>query len=126
MSSPLPANSVGFTLPPKLYDFLKYIALVILPGVAALIITLGTLLHWDGATVTAGVITAVDTFLGLVLGKSASNFKQEAPMVFGELVVKQKADGTPDGMGIIGYHENPVFKDKSQVLLNVRREQQLE
>lgn len=126
MSNPLPVSSVGFTIPPKLYDFLKYIALVILPAVAALVITLGTILHWDGSTVVAGVITAVDTFLGLVLGKSASNFRQQEPMVFGELVVKQDPDGIPNGMKLVGYHENFVFEDQSQVVLNVKREQKLE
>lgn len=125
MSSPLPANSTGFTIPPGVYDFLKYIALVILPAVAALVITLGTLLGWDQATVIAGGITAVDTFLGIILGKSSSNFKMQEPIVFGEIVVKQDADGTPNGMKIVGYHENFVFEDQSQVVMNVRREQTL-
>lgn len=126
MSNPLPVNSVGFTIPPKLYDFLKYVALVILPAVAALVLGLGVTLNWSAATVVAGVITLIDTFLGAILGKSASNFKQQEPMIFGDIVIQQEPDGRPVGMRIVGHHENFVFEDQSQVLLNVRREQTLE
>lgn len=126
MSNPLPVNSIGFTIPPRLYDFLKYVALVILPAVTALILGLGVTLNWSPSTTIAGVLTLVDTFLGVILGKSASNFKLQEPIVFGEIVVKQDPDGTPNGMKLVGYHENFVFEDQSQVVLNVRRQQTLE
>jgi putative holin Dp-1 len=119
-------GSTAFTIPPKLYDFLKYVALVLLPAAAALVITLGTILGWNAATVTAGVITAVDTFLGLILGKSATNFKQQGWNVFGDLVVTQDPEGVPTGMRLVGHQENPILEDQSQVVLNVRREQQIE
>jgi Putative phage holin Dp-1 len=115
-------TDTGFTLPPKLYDFLKWIALIVLPAVAALVITVGSLIHWDGAVVTAGVLTAVDTFLGLLLGKGSSNFAQS----FGDLIVQQDVDGTPMGLKVVGKHENPVFEDGGKVYLNVKREQLLE
>lgn len=121
-----PASSIGFTIPPKLYDFLKYVALVILPAVAALVLGLGVTLNWSPATTVAGILTLVDAFLGAILGKSSSNFKQQEPMTFGEIVVQQNRDGTPNGLRIVGYHENFVFEDQSQVVLNVKREQQLE
>ena len=101
-------DDTGFTIPPKFYDFLKYVALVVLPAVAALILGLGVTLSWGGATVTAGVITLVDTFLGAILGKSASNYKQQSPNVLGNLVVTQDPDGTPAGMRIDGTWENPA------------------
>lgn len=119
-------NNAGFTMPPKLYDFLKYVALVILPALAALVLGLGVTLNWSAATVTAGVITVVDTFLGAILGKSASNFKQQEAVVFGDLVVQQDHDGVPMGIKFVGHHENFVFEDQSQVLLNVKREQPMQ
>lgn len=122
----LPANETGFTIPPKLYDFLKYVALVILPAVSALILGLGVTLNWTPATVVAGVITLVDTFLGAILGRSASNFKQQTPIVFGELMIQQDLDGTPIGMRLVGHHENFVFEDQSQVLLDVKRERPIQ
>jgi len=125
VSNPLPVNNTGFTIPPKLYDFLKYVALVILPAVAALILGLGVVLNWSPATGVAGVIALVDTFLGAILGKSASNFKQEMPIVFGDLVIKQDPEGTPLGMKFVGHHENFIFEEGKPVLLNVKREQEL-
>jgi hypothetical protein len=116
-------DNSGFTIPPKLYDFLKWLALVVLPAVAALVLGLGVLLHWDSATVTAGIVTLVDTFLGAVLGKSSSNFKFQNTL--GDLVIGSNDDGTVGAMKIIGEMENPVFRDGGQVLLNVRREKPL-
>lgn len=118
-------HDTGFIIPPKVYDFLKYIAMVILPSVAALILGLGIVLGWNGAPVVAGVVTLVDTFLGAVLGKSSSNYKRQAPDVFGDLVVTQDLEGVPTGLRMVGHNENPVFKDGGQVVLNVRREQPL-
>lgn len=119
-------TDTGFTIPPKLYDFLKWIALVVLPFAAALVITLGQLLHWDGSIVTAGVLTAVDTFLGGLLGKSASNYKQGDPNAFGDLIVQQDVDGTPMGLRVVGNQENPVFEDGGRVYLNVKRERMVD
>jgi hypothetical protein len=119
-------DNTGFTIPPKLYDFLKFVALVLLPAVATLVLGLGVLLPWTGATSVAGVITLVDSFLGAILGKSASNYKAQDEEVFGELVVKQDQTGAPMGMRIVGLQENPIFQDGGHVVLNVRREVILE
>jgi len=114
-------TDTGFTIPPKLYDFLKWIALAVLPAAAALVITVGSLLHWSDATVTAGVITAADTFLGLLLGKSASNFKQNDPQPVGDLVFGQGEDGAY--MKTVRINKvNPVFNEGSKLYLNVVRE----
>lgn len=115
-------SDAGFTLPPKLYDFLKWIALTVLPAAAALVLTIGSLVHWDAAVLTAGIVTAVDTFLGLLLGKSSGNYTKE----FGDLIVKQDVDGTPMGFKIVGTHDNPVFQDGAKAYLNVKREQLVE
>jgi hypothetical protein len=119
-------DSTGFIIPPKLYDFLKWIALAVLPFAAALVITLGTLLHWDGAVTTAGVITAVDTFLGLTLGKSASNYKKDEPLAVGDLVFGQDEDGNAVMKTVRINKENPVFNVGSKLYLNVVRDQPVE
>lgn len=115
-------TDTGFVIPPKLYDFLKWIALVVLPLAVALIITLGQLLHWDSSEVTAGVIAAVDTFLGGLLGKSASNYKQNDPNAVGDLEVGTDDDGNAEIKRISVNRENPVFNAGSKVYLNVVRQ----
>jgi hypothetical protein len=112
-------NDTGFVIPPKLYDFLKFVSLVILPAVAALVITLGALLHWDSSEVVAGVVTAVDTFMGLVLGKSASNYKQNDPKAVGDLEFGTDDDGNAEVRRIAVNQENPIFKAGTKVYLNV-------
>jgi hypothetical protein len=111
----------GFTINSTAYDFLKWIALVVLPALAALILTLGIVLNWGDAQVVAGVVTAVDTFLGAILGKSASNYQAQQNM--GDLVVSQDHDGTIAGMRIVGNHENQIFTEGEVVNLTVKREQ---
>lgn len=113
-------DNSGFTLNPKVYDFVKWIALVVLPAVSAFVITLGLILHWNDAQVVAAVVTAFDTLLGAMLGKSATNYKTQNTL--GDLVVMQAPDGTADGLRVVSAVENPVFKDGGQVMLNVKRE----
>jgi hypothetical protein len=113
-----------FSLNPKVYDFIKWIALVVLPAASVFVITLGLILQWNQAQVVAAVLTALDTFLGALLKKSATNYK--AQNTLGDLVILQRPDGAADGMKIVGTVENPVFQDGGQVLLNVKREQKLE
>lgn len=115
-------NDAGFTIPPKLYDFLKYVALVILPAVAALILGIGVVLHWSAAEGTAAVITLVDTFLGAVLKKSSSNFGQQDSQAIGDLVFKTDQDGNASIGKIAINKENPIFEVGSKVYLNVKRE----
>lgn len=115
-------NDIGFVIPPKLYDFLKFVSLVILPALAGLVLAVGGMLHWDSSEVVAGVITAVDTFMGLVLGKSASNYKQNDPKAFGDLVFGTDDDGSTYAKNISVNQENPVFKAGSKVYLNVVRD----
>lgn len=114
-------DNPGFTINSKAYDFLRWIALVVLPALAALILTLGITLHWDGAEVIAGVVTALDTFLGAVLGKSSSNYRAQQHV--GDLIVLQNPDGSPAGMRLMGNRENQIFDEGSVVQFTVKREQ---
>lgn len=115
-------DSSGFTIPPKLYDFLKYVALVILPAAAALVLGIGVILSWNAATETAGAITLVDTFLGAILGKSATNFKQQDPQAFGDLTFKSNPDGSAEVVNVAVNQANPVFTEGAKVYLNVVRQ----
>lgn len=114
-------DNTGFTIPANIYNFLKFVALVVLPAAAALVITLGSVLNWSGATVTAGVITAVDTFMGLVLGKSSSNFQQQSESI-GEVVIGMNEEGKPELSRVSVDKKDPVFKDGAKVFLTVRKE----
>lgn len=55
----------------KTYDILKYIALIVLPALATLYITLSSIWGFPYGEAIAGTITAIDTFLGALLGISS-------------------------------------------------------
>lgn len=61
----------------KTYDTLKYIALYVLPALATLILTLGGIWGIPYSEAIAATITAIDTFLGAVLGISSKKYAEE-------------------------------------------------
>ena len=60
----------------KVYDVLKWIATVVLPGIGTLYFALAGIWGLPYAEQVTGTITAVVTFLGLMLGVSSANYKK--------------------------------------------------
>lgn len=58
----------------KLYDRLKFVALVLLPALATLYLTISAIWGLPYGEAVAGTITAIDTFLGALLGVSSKNY----------------------------------------------------
>ena len=61
----------------KIYDILKWVALIVLPAVATLYGALAPTWGWPFAEEIVYTITAVDTFLGTLLGISNLSYKNE-------------------------------------------------
>lgn len=61
----------------KMYDILKYIAQIILPAIGTLYFALAGIWNFPYAEQIVGTITAIDTFLGVVLGISNANYKKK-------------------------------------------------
>lgn len=59
----------------KVYDILKWIALVVLPAAATLYGALAPTWGWPYAEQIVYTITAIDTFLGALLGISNLNYR---------------------------------------------------
>ena len=62
----------------KMYDVLKWIALVLLPALATLYFALAGIWGFPYGEEVVGTITAVDTFLGVLLGISSAQYKKKA------------------------------------------------
>ena len=58
------------------YDFLKWIALVVLPASATLYFALSGIWGFPYGEQVVGTITAIDTFLGALLGISTHNYNR--------------------------------------------------
>ncbi len=60
----------------KIYDVLKYIALIVLPAIGTLYFTLSGIWGFPYAEQVIGTITAISTFLGVLLGISTSQYNK--------------------------------------------------
>ena len=60
----------------KVYDVLKFIALVVLPALGTLYFALSTIWGLPYGEQIVGTITAVDTFLGALLGISSVKYNK--------------------------------------------------
>lgn len=60
----------------KMYDVLKWLAMVLLPAVATLYFALAGIWGFPHGEEIVGTITAVDTFLGVLLGISSAQYKK--------------------------------------------------
>lgn len=62
----------------KVYDVLKWICLIVSPAICTLIVTLANLWGWNIPTeAIVGTITAITTFIGVILGISNIQYVKE-------------------------------------------------
>ena len=61
----------------KTYDILKWIAQILLPALGTLYFALASIWGFPYAEQIVGTITAVDAFLGVLLGISTKNYNKE-------------------------------------------------
>ena len=60
----------------KVYDVLKWIALILLPAIATLYFALSGIWGFPYGEEIVGTITAIDTFLGVILGISTVQYNK--------------------------------------------------
>lgn len=65
------------TMKNKTYDLLKWIATYVLPGLGTLYFALATIWGLPYGEQIVGTITAIDTFLGLLLGISSNTYRKQ-------------------------------------------------
>lgn len=61
----------------KVYDILKWIAQIFLPALGTLYFALAGIWNFPYAEAIVGTITAVDTFLGIILGISTIQYNKK-------------------------------------------------
>lgn len=64
-------------MPDKLYDVLKWIVMCFLPGLGTLYFALASIWGLPYGEQVVGTITAIDTFLGVLLGISTVTYKKQ-------------------------------------------------
>lgn len=67
---------MNLVLPDKVYEILKWIAMVVLPAIGTLYFALAGIWGFPFGEEVVGTITAVDTFLGALLGISTAQYNK--------------------------------------------------
>lgn len=81
----------------KVYDVLKWIAQILLPAAATLYFALSNVWGLPYAEQIVGTITAVDAFLGVLLGVSSATYKKaEVATVVIEKPVEEPIEKTEE------------------------------
>ena len=62
----------------KVYDVLKWIAMVVIPAAGTLYFALAGIWGWPYGEQVVGTLTAIDTFMGIVLGISSAHYNKTA------------------------------------------------
>lgn len=75
----------------KLYDYLKWIAQIVLPALGTLYFSLGGIWHLASVSEVVRTIVAVDLFLGVLLGISQFNYNRQ--IATGAMNVEQTSGG---------------------------------
>lgn len=86
----------------KAYDVLKWIAQVILPALGTLYFALSTIWGLPYADKIVGTITAVDAFLGIILGISTTQYSNQYTNSF------EEAKKTLESKGFTVRHEESM------------------
>jgi len=105
----------GFIVSPKLYDRLKFIALVLLPALSTLYFTLGTIWGLPNIEQVVGTIAGFDTFLGVMLRISSTSYNASAARYAGDLNVVGREDGGQDFQLALNLQPEELLKRKEIV-----------
>ena len=65
-----------FEMDDRIYDILKWVALCLLPAAGTLYFALAGIWGFPCGEQVVGTITAVDTFLGVILGISSAQYNR--------------------------------------------------
>jgi hypothetical protein len=61
----------------KVYDILKWIAQILIPAIGTLYFSLAGIWNFPYPEEVVGTLTAIDTFLGVLLGISSYNYNKK-------------------------------------------------
>lgn len=101
------------------YDFMKKVALLYLPAVGTLYFALAQIWGLPNGGEVVGSITAIDTFLGIVLHISNAQYQASDASVDGQMNVQE----TPDKKTFtLDLHGDPnELQDKDKVTFRVKK-----
>jgi len=85
--------AVSHMIPSKMYDLLKFLVQLLIPGLATLYFALANLWNLPAAEEVVGTSAAVAAFLGLFIRASARSYEKSGAAYDGTLVVSKSDEG---------------------------------
>ena len=103
----------------KVYDVLKFVALVLLPAIGTLYFGVAAIWGLPKADEVVGTVLVVDTFLGVVLGVTNQNYKNSDARFDGQmdLVPDHENDVTDARLNV----DPAAIATKDEVVIKVKR-----
>jgi hypothetical protein len=103
----------------RTYDFLKFVAQILLPAAGTFYFSLAGLWELPNADSVVGTIMAVDVFLGLLLGLSAKVYDASEEKYDGDVTITSLPD-TPTKRIELAFKDEPeVLEGKKDVTFKV-------
>lgn len=103
-----------------LYDKAKFVAQILLPALATLYVAMAGIWGFDGTTPVVATITALDTFLGVVLQISSKSYQNSDTKYDGVANVLTDEDGTKTFQ--LDISSNPdALETLNEILFKVNR-----
>lgn len=108
-----------FVVSNKVYDLLRFVAVIVLPGLGTAYFGLAGLLGLPAAEQVVGTITITDTFLGFVVSRLRSSYKKSDARFDGAITVEPNhEEGTTDLNVSI---DRQAVIDKDEVLVKIKK-----
>lgn len=102
----------------RTYETLKYLALIVLPGLGTLYFALSQIWGFPYGEEVVGTIVALEVFLGLALGLSTNQYNRSDARYDGRLITEE-TDGAKSFT--LEYDDDPYYLDqKDEVVLKVQ------
>lgn len=101
----------------KVYDVLKWLAQYLFPAVGTLYFALARIWNLPYAEEVVGSITAVDAFLGVLLGISSANFDGDGEISLSK--VSEEDDDSSDEGAVVLYAEPEELAGRKSIVIKV-------
>lgn len=103
----------------RLYNWLKFLALVVLPALGTLYFTLAQIWGLPAGEQVVGTIVALDTFLGVILQISSTNYNSSTAQ--GTLAIVETGNKKTFNLELEGDPEYEL-EGKDRVVFDVKKE----
>jgi len=115
-------SSTSLQLSSGVYDRVKQIVQVLLPGVGSLYLALATIWGLPNADKVTGTCSAVALFLGLILTLSSKSYNSDTNTVVGEINVSTTPEGSKLYSLDMGDEPDKILTGKSEVRFKINEQ----